>query len=165
MDSGDRFPELELHLISGQILKLPQEIGEGYCTILFYRGYWWPFCSQQLADFQTFAKDFDAEQIKVVAGSVDPLDKTKEFVDKLGITYPVAYGMDAEAVSELTGAFYEKERKILQPTGILLRPDRTIVVAVYSSGPIGRFVAQDVLNLVRFYKSREKKYERNGVRS
>jgi hypothetical protein len=68
-------------------------------------------------------------------------------VDKLGITYPVVYGMDAEAVSELTGAFYEKERKILQPTGILLRPDRTVVVAVYSSGPIGRFVAQDVLNL------------------
>ena len=78
-------------------------------------------------------------------------------MDKLGITYPVAYGMDAEAGSELTGAFYEKERKILQPTGILLRPDRTVVVAVYSSGPIGRFVAQDVLNLVRFYKSREKK--------
>jgi hypothetical protein len=40
LDSDDRFPELELHLISGQILKLPQEIGEGYCTILFYRGYW-----------------------------------------------------------------------------------------------------------------------------
>jgi hypothetical protein len=65
--------------------------------------------------------------------------------------------MDAETVSELTGAFYEKKRMIIQSTGILVRPDKTIEVAVYSSGPIGRFVANDVLKLVKFYKSREKK--------
>jgi hypothetical protein len=64
--------------------------------------------------------------------------------------------MDAEAVSELTGAFYEKKRMIIQPTGILVRPDRAIQMAVYSSGPIGRLVANDVLRLVKFYKSREK---------
>jgi hypothetical protein len=32
-----------------------------------------------------------------------------------------------------------------------------VEVAAYSSGPIGRFVAQDVLSIVRFYKSRAKK--------
>lgn len=157
LDTGDRFPELDLQLISGRTLKLPQEFEEGYSVIFFYRGYWWPFCSQQLADFQSFSKDFDAEQIKIIAGSVEPIEKTKEFVDKLGITYPIAYGMDAETVSELTGAFYEKKRMIIQPTGILVRPDKTIEAAVYSSGPIGRFVANDVLKLVKFYKSREKK--------
>jgi peroxiredoxin len=102
------------------------------------------------------ADEFDKEGIKVILGSVDPIDKTKEFMEKLGIHYPAAYGMDPEAISELTGAFYEKERKILQPTGFLLRPDKTLEIAVYSSGSVGRFAAQDVLDLVKLYKSRMK---------
>ena len=114
-------------------------------------------CSQQLAGFQSSLKDFDSEQVQVIAGSVDPVDKTKEFVNKLGVTFAVAHGMDLEATCERTGAFYEKDRKFIQPTCFLIRPNKTVEVAAYSSGPIGRFVAQDVLSLVRFYKSRAKK--------
>jgi len=88
---------------------------------------------------------------------VDPLEKAREIVEKNGVTYPVAYGMNAEDVSKLTGAYYDKDRKHLHATGFLVRPDNTIEVACYSTGPIGRFVAQDVLDLVKFYKSKMKK--------
>ncbi len=100
---------------------------------------------------------FEAEQVKIIAGSVDPIDKTREFVEKLGITYPVVYGMDAEETSKITGAFYDGERKYIHATGFLIRPDNTLEAAVYSTGPIGRFVAKDVLGLVKFYKSKSKK--------
>jgi peroxiredoxin len=110
-----------------------------------------------LADFQSVLRDFDAEEIKIIAGSVDPPKKTEEFVDKLGLSFPVACDMDMEQTCVKTGAFYEKDRKFIQPTGFLIRPDKTIEVAAYSSGPIGRFVPQDVLGLVRFYKSRARK--------
>ena len=110
-----------------------------------------------MADFQSVLKDFEDEGIKIVAGSVDPLNKTEEFVGKLGLSYPVAYGMDMEATCVKTGAFYERDRKFIQPAGFLIRPDKKIEVAVYSSGPIGRFVSRDVLGLVRFYKSRARK--------
>jgi hypothetical protein len=85
------------------------------------------------------------------------LDKTKELVEKLGVTFPVAYGLDYQAVCEKTGAYFESERKIIQPACFLIRPDKTIEVAAYSSGPVGRFVAKDVLTIVKFYKSRAKK--------
>ena len=78
-------------------------------------------------------------------------------MNKLGITYAVAYGMDLEATCEKTGAFYEKDKKFIQPTCFLIRPNKTVEIAVYSSGPIGRFVALDVLSVVKFYKSRAKK--------
>lgn len=110
-----------------------------------------------MADFQSVLKDFENEGIKIVAGSVDPLDKTEAFVEKLALSYPVAYGMDMETTCAKTGVFYEKDRKFIQPSCFLLRPDKTIEVAVYSSGPIGRFVPQDVLGLVRFYKNRAQK--------
>ena len=107
-----------------------------------------------MADFQALIQELEAEQIRVVVGSVDEKERAKEIVDKLELTYPVAYGMNPEEVSRITGAFYEKERKILHGTGFVIRPDKTIAVACYSSGPIGRLVARDTLNLVRFYKKR-----------
>ena len=84
------------------------------------------------------------------------MEKAKETVDRIGLTYPVAYDMDAEAISRITGAYYDTNKKFIHATGFLIRPDKTIEVACYSSGPIGRFVAQDVLRLVRFYKSKNK---------
>jgi len=95
--------------------------------------------------------------VQLIAGSVDPVEKARETVEKNGVTYPVAYGMNAEDVSKLTGAYYDKDRKYIHATGFLVRPDNTIEVACYSTGPIGRFVAQDVLGLVKFYKSKMKK--------
>jgi alkyl hydroperoxide reductase subunit AhpC len=108
-----------------------------------------------LADFQTLHQEFQSEQIKVIVGSVDSVEKARETVDKLGITYPIGYGMIAEEISRITGAYYEKEKKFLHATGFIVGPEKTIVVACYSTGPIGRLVAKDVLNLVKFYKSKK----------
>jgi len=78
-------------------------------------------------------------------------------VEKLGIAYPVAYGLNTEEIVRATGAYYDKEKGHLHATGFVIRPDRRVAAACYSSGPIGRLVAKDVLALVKFYKSRTKK--------
>jgi hypothetical protein len=83
---------------------------------------------------------------------VDSEENAKKSVDECGINFPVGYGVDNKVISELTGCFYEERRQILHSTGYLLRPDGTVAVGVYSTGPIGRLVWQDVLALVQFYK-------------
>jgi peroxiredoxin len=40
LDTNDLFPELELQLLSGETLQLPEATGEGYGIVLFYRGHW-----------------------------------------------------------------------------------------------------------------------------
>ena len=40
LDTNDRFPDMDLKLISGETVKLPEATGEGYGIVLFYRGYW-----------------------------------------------------------------------------------------------------------------------------
>ena len=108
-----------------------------------------------MADFQETLPQLISEKIKVLAGSVDPLEKAKGLREELRITYPIAYAMNAEEIAKNTGAFYEEKKKFLHATGFLLRPDKSIAVACYSSGPIGRLVAKDVLNVVKFYKSKQ----------
>jgi len=107
-----------------------------------------------LADFQGLHQELKSEQIEIIAASVDPVERARETADKIGITYSLGYGLDAEETSRITGAYYEKRNKYLHATGFLLQPEKNIAVACYSTGAIGRFVARDVLNLVRFLKSR-----------
>ena len=156
LDINDPFPAIELQLLSGETFNLPEDLSGTYGVLLFYRGDWWPYCRQQLADFQAALQDFLAEQIKVIGGSVDPVEKTEKLAHKIGLTFPIACGLDVEMVSRLIGSFYDEDKKYLQPTNIIVRPDKTVEIAAYSTGATGRFVAKDVLSLVKYYKSQMK---------
>jgi peroxiredoxin len=105
-----------------------------------------------LAAFERARDRLRDEGIAIVAASTDPLEKASETVAEHGLTFPLGYGLPLQETARALGAFYEDKRGILQATGFLVKPDRTIAVAQYSSGPIGRLVWQDVLGLVQFYK-------------
>jgi hypothetical protein len=109
-----------------------------------------------LAAFQKAESRLQEEGIVVVAASTDPRDKAQETVKEQAITYPVGYGLPLPETAATLGAFYDPSRGILHATGFVLKPDQTIGVAQYSSGPIGRLVWQDVVALVQFYKKQAK---------
>lgn len=96
------------------------------------------------------------EGITIIAASTDPLEKAKETVAAHSLTFPIGYGLPLEETAATLGAFYEEKRGFLQSTGFLVKPDRTIAVAQYSSGPIGRLVWQDIVGLVQFYNKQVK---------
>jgi peroxiredoxin len=109
-----------------------------------------------LAAFERAQPKLREETIMVVAASTDPLDKAKETVSEHSLTFPVGYGLSLKETAATFGAFYEERRNVLQATGFLVKPDKTIAVSQYSSGPIGRLVWQDILGLVQFYKKQTK---------
>ena len=92
----------------------------------------------------------------MIAASTDPLDKASETVTEHALGFPVGYALPVKETAAMLGAFYEEKRGFLQATGFVVKPDRTIVVSQFSSGPIGRLVWQDVLGLVQFYKKQTK---------
>lgn len=108
-----------------------------------------------MAAFQQALGELDAEDIGVVAISVKDEASARETAERTGVTFPMGYGLPLHQTAEKLGAYYEDRREILHATGFLLQPDGVISVAVYSSGPIGRLVAEDVLRLVRFYDKRD----------
>ena len=40
LDTNDVFPEMDLNLVSGGTLSLPEGTGKGYGIVLLYRGSW-----------------------------------------------------------------------------------------------------------------------------
>ncbi len=105
-----------------------------------------------MAAFDRAQDKLQAEDIRAFAASTDPQDKAAETVAELGLSLPIGYGLPVKETAATLGAFFEERRGFLHATGFVIKPDRTIAVAQYSTGPIGRLVWQDVLGLVQHYK-------------
>ncbi len=153
MHNGQTFPQLDLPTVGGGSISLPGDLAGAFSVVLIYRGAWCPYCKGQLAQFSSAADKFKELGIKVVALSVDDEDAGAGLVDKYKLTFPLAHSADADAVSAATGAYTNDEPHHLQSTGFVLAPDGTVINAVYSSGPIGRLMAEDVAGLVEYIKS------------
>jgi len=102
-----------------------------------------------LVGFEKLRPELDALGVKVVAASIDPIDKAKEVAAEL--SFPVGYGVTRAQADQL-GSWWEERRSIIQPSEFLLAADGKVRSATYSSGPIGRVDAADVVKLVTMYE-------------
>jgi peroxiredoxin len=107
-----------------------------------------------LAGFQKQLNELHALGAKVVAASVDPLDKAKEVAAEL--SFPLAYGVTRKQADAI-GAWWEERRGIVQPSEFIVGRDGKVVASTYSSGPIGRIDAADVVKLINFHEAQARK--------
>lgn len=145
---GDTFPDIEVDRVGDGKLALPEALVGTFGVVLFNRGAWCPFCTAQLRGFQRAHDDLAAVDAQVVSLSVDDEQTSQELVDKHGLGFALGHSADAHALSELTGAFMNPDPVYLQATGFVLDPDGKVMVSAYSSGAIGRLIAEDVVGLV-----------------
>ena len=87
-----------------------------------------------------------------MALSVDSEEDAQKTAERHTLIHPVLYGLDAREVASTIGAYINEEPLYLHATGFLLRSDGTIALAVYSSGAIGRLVADDTVGLIQHYQ-------------
>ena len=154
LQNGQVFPSLEIPAVGGGTIQIPQSLRGAYGVILIYRGAWCPYCQAQLAGFQRAREKLAETGIKVIALSVDDEATTSGTIEKHKLSFPVGHSTDADQVAAVTGAYTNEAPHYLQTTGFLLAPDGRIMNAVYSSGPIGRLVADDVVGMVSYLKSK-----------
>ncbi len=88
--------------------------------------------------------------VHIIGASVDTLEDAQKTVERHKLTFPIAYGLNAKEFSALTGAFYDAEKGHIHATGFMIKPDGTIAGAVYSTGPVGRYVAADCLGMIKY---------------
>jgi len=79
--NGEEAPDFTLEDLQGNPVKLSGARGKTATVVVFYRGYWCPFCARQLADLRSLIKD--KEQVQLLAISVDDHETTKKFIEKI----------------------------------------------------------------------------------
>jgi peroxiredoxin len=154
LQNGQTLPAFDVPTVGGSTISIPQSLRGSYGVVLIYRGAWCPYCQAQLAGFQRANEKLAAAGIKVVALSVDDEATTVATIEKFKLSFPVGHSANAEKVASITGAYINDSPRYLQTTDFLLAPDSKILNAVYSSGPMGSLVAEDVIGMVAHLKSR-----------
>lgn len=157
---GEAFPRLTAPLVGGGRTELPEEVSDGWAVLLFYRGHWCPYCRKQLEDFQRNLDRFRSADIRIIALSADPEAEADATVETHGIEFPVAYGLDPMAIRDTLGSYLGDDDTFIQATGFVLAPGGRTMLAIYSSGAVGRLVAGDVLGLIEY--ARKQKEESAG---
>lgn len=155
LENGQIFPSLQLPLVGGGMLSLPEDLDGSFGVVLVYRGAWCPFCNAQLAAFGRATDSLEGAGIRVVALSADDEQSGRELIEKRHLSFPVAHSADVEKVAGALGAYVNEQPAYVQSTGFVLGPDGAVVTAVYSSGAIGRLMPEDVVGLVTHLKQQD----------
>lgn len=155
LENGQKFPSLELPLVGGGTVSLPEDLAGNYGVVLVYRGSWCPYCNAQLAAFSRAKEDLDAAGIKVVTLSVDDEATSAELVAKRRLNFSVAHSADPGGVAAAIGCYVNDEPRYLQSTGFILDPDGSVLTAVYSSGALGRLLPEEATGLIKYLKSQD----------
>lgn len=148
LENGTEFPRLVMAKAGGGELSLPDELQGSLGVVLAYRGSWCLRCNAQLASFQEMLPRLADAGIRVAAFSTDDQEHAMEMVASHGLTFPVGFGVDLRKVGEILQGYINEERGSLESSNFLLRPDGSIELSVYASGPIGRLTPEDVLDFI-----------------
>ena len=106
-----------------------------------------------MAGFEKLKAELAAVGASVFAASVDPLDKAQLVAAE--VSFPVGYGV-TRAQADSMGSWWEERRGIVQPSEFVIGTAGDVVTSSYSSGPIGRIEAADVIRMINFRESQKK---------
>jgi len=123
LQNGTRFPAISAPKLGGGTLSLPDDLAGFFGVVLFYRGFWCPYCNAQLSGFERAKERLANVGVKVVALSVDDEVRTRDLIAKHKISFPIGYGADARAIAAATGAYLNEDPLYIQSTGFVLAPD------------------------------------------
>ncbi len=105
-----------------------------------------------MAGYEAAKQELDELGIKVIAASSDDEEKADEIAADL--SFPVAHGVTAEDAEKLGAWWGAAHDGIIQPSEFIVDADGKVVESTYSSGPIGRVDAADVIKLTKFRDER-----------
>jgi peroxiredoxin len=78
---GESAPDFTLEDQNGNKVALSDARDKSPVVLVFYRGYWWPYCARQLAELRSLLNKH--ENVKLYAISIDPPDVSKTFAEKI----------------------------------------------------------------------------------
>ena len=107
----------------------------------------------QLRSFAGRHQSLSDEGIATVALSADTEAVARETVTELSIPFPLGCDVSVPAVAPALECYTDPAGTFFQSTGFVLDPDGRVMLAVYSSGAIGRLGPVDVQAFISRHRS------------
>ena len=150
LSTGDRFPEVQLNLAGGGCIQLPLDLKSPFTILLFFRGFWWPYCIRLLAGYEERRDAFSEKGATIIAAVADDEQNSLKVAEPLG--FAVAYGIKREH-AELLGSWWDDQMNFIQPSEFILSKNGEVVASAYSNSPVGRMDPSETLAYITYKNS------------
>lgn len=108
---GSKAPDFKAKDQDGKDVRLKDLLKKGKVVLVFYRGYWCPYCNRELSRLQDSLSLIQEKGATVVAVSPEKPELIKQTVEKTKAAYPVIYD---EGMKIMKG--YEVEYELEETT-------------------------------------------------
>lgn len=108
---GSKAPDFKAKDQDGNEIRLKDQLKKGKVVLVFYRGYWCPYCNRELSRLQDSLALIQEKGATVIAVSPEKPENIKQTVEKTKATYSVLYD---EGMKIMKG--YEVEYELEETT-------------------------------------------------
>ncbi len=126
---GDPLPDIAMTTPDGGTLR-PSDFAGRKLVLFFYPKDDTPGCTTENKDFSELSDQFAAAGVALIGVSKDPPKKHQRFIEKHGLTAPLASDAEADGLSDVLGIWTEKS--------MYGRSYMGMVRSTYLIGPDGR---------------------------
>lgn len=105
--TGDLLPDMAMETPDGGSVQ-PSDFRGRKLVLFFYPKDDTPGCTSEAKDFSALKNAFDAAGVAVLGVSKDPPAKHRKFIDKHGLTVPLATDAETGGLSDALGVWAEK---------------------------------------------------------
>lgn len=88
---GATAPDFKAMDQQGKTVILKEQLKKGPVVLVFYRGYWCPYCNKALKQLEDSLSMINAKGAQVIAVSAEKAENIQKTVTKTGATYPVLF--------------------------------------------------------------------------
>ena len=106
VNEGDVVPDVKMLSVEGKEIS-PADFRSQKLVLYFYPKDDTSGCTREAQDFTALAGDFAKAGVKVIGVSRDPMKKHEKFIDKYGLSVPLASDEDGR-ISDAFGTWVEK---------------------------------------------------------
>ncbi|GAM75221.1 glutamate synthase [Vibrio ishigakensis] len=102
LKAGQPFPKLEATLLDGSSVELGKPAaGKDWQAVFVYRGKHCPLCTKYLNEIEEYLDAFAEANVDVIAVSGDSKEQLEAHLEKVDVSFPIAYGLTEAQMKEL----------------------------------------------------------------
>jgi len=162
LNTGKTFPSIEASLIDDSIVDLGKaHSGADWQMLIVYRGKHCPLCTRYLTALEKHQEALKAIGVSITAISADSKVQLEEHIEKLAVTFPIAYGLTESQMKQL-GLYIssprseqETDHNYSEPALFVINEQGTLQAVDISNVPFLRPELDVVVRGITFVRSQE----------
>ena len=170
LHAGTKFPNINATLLNGENVLLSQPNGDkDWKLVLVYRGRHCPLCTKYLNELEQHIQTLYDAGFDIIAVSGDSKEQLVDHLEKLNVSFPVAYGLTEEQMREL-GLYIsiprsEKEtnHNFSEPGLFVINQDGNIQVVDISNNPFVRPSLPEFVSGINWIRNPKNNYPIRGT--